>query len=159
MPSTLMTSLFGEIEYNKEEVYHFSQGIPGLPEQREFLLITIEDSLFTVMHSLTDDLYFFLIDPFDMFPDYEFTLPEYAIKQLEIERREDVMCYSIVVIREPFSASTTNLVAPVIFNTANRKAAQLVLENVPYSIRQPLFPEENAGEEAAVGRDTDESGR
>jgi flagellar assembly factor FliW len=151
----MKSSLFGEFEYTAEEVYQFEQGLPGFPEEHEFIFIKVEESPFTVLHSVKQDLYFFLIDPFTLFPDYEFTLPDSVIEKLDIRDRNHVLCYSIVVLREPFEDSTANLVAPVIINTENRKGVQLVLENSGYSVRQPLFSEKhkkgynNKNEEAA----------
>jgi flagellar assembly factor FliW len=154
MSFTFTSSLFGEVEYSEQEVYQFAHGLPGFPDHRKFILLKVEDSPFTVMHSLEEDLYFFLIDPFSLFPDYEFTLPEYVIEQLAVEKREDVVCYSIAVLRDPLSDSTANLVAPGVLNVANRKGMQVVLENTRYSIRQPIFlPQEQNGhnEKKAAG--------
>jgi flagellar assembly factor FliW len=144
MALTLMTSLFGEVHYEPDEVYIFEQGLPGFPDKREFLFIKVADSPFIVMHSLADDLYFFLIDPFHVQADYEFAIPKYALEQLNIDNRDNVLCYSIVVLREPLSDSTANLAAPVILNTQQHKGMQLVLENTRYSVRHPIFIKEEA---------------
>ncbi|MEZ2658254.1 flagellar assembly protein FliW [Aneurinibacillus aneurinilyticus] len=147
MTVKMKSSLFGEIEYDVADVYTFEQGFPGFPEQKQFVLLQVEESPFTVMHSIQEDLHFFLIDPFSLFVNYEFAIPDYALEQLDIKKREDVISYSVAVLREPLTDSTVNMVAPVIFNTANRKAMQLVLENTRYSVRQPIFlPQEQAGD-------------
>lgn len=138
MPKVI-SSLFGEIDYTSEEVYTFENGLPGFSDKREFLLVHVKESPFTVLHSIAEDLYFFLMDPFTIFPDYEFTLPEYVIQRLGIEQREQVVCYSIVVLREPLSDSTVNMVAPVVLNTTGRTGMQVVLESTSYSVRQPVF--------------------
>ena len=139
MSYTVQSSLFGEVHYTAEEVYTFESGLPGFPDQKRFLLIQIEESPFTVLQAADKDLYFVMIDPFSFFADYEFTLPEYVIQQLKIEHREQVACYSIVVLRDQLRDSTANMAAPVVLNTANRKGLQVVLENTPYSVRQPVF--------------------
>lgn len=139
MSIKIQSSLFGEVEYNEKEVYHFEHGIPGFPEQRKFILVHVEDSPFLVLHSVAEDLYFFLIDPFSLFPGYEFKIPDAVIEQLAIEKTDDVLCYSIAVLREPLEDSTANMVAPVVLNKANRTGAQVVLENSAYSVRQPIF--------------------
>ncbi|BAU26559.1 flagellar assembly factor FliW [Aneurinibacillus soli] len=139
MSFTITSSLFGEVDYTADEVYSFETGLPGFPEHKQFLLLKIEDSPFTVLHAIDEDLYFILLDPFSFFSDYEFALPEHVIHQLSIEQREHVACYSIVVLRDPLHDSTANMAAPVVLNTANRKGMQLVLEKTPYSVKQPVF--------------------
>ncbi|AMA71736.1 flagellar assembly protein FliW [Aneurinibacillus thermoaerophilus] len=157
MATKMISSLFGEFEYAAEEVYRFEHGLPGFPEEREFMFMKIEDSPFTVLHSIREDLYFFLIDPFPLFPDYEVTIPDPVLEELGIQDRNSVLCYCIVVLREPLADSTVNLLAPVIMNTVNRKGMQLVLENSSYSVRQPLFShqgnkEYNDRKKGAAGR-------
>jgi flagellar assembly factor FliW len=142
MSKKVSSSLFGEIEYSQDEVYSFANGIPGFPGEKAFVFREIEESPFTAMHSTGKDLYFLLINPFLFFPDYEFTIPDYMLEQLSIERQEQVACYSVVVLREPLHESTVNLVAPIIVNKQNRRGAQLVLENTTYSVRQPIFVNE-----------------
>ncbi|NMF00560.1 flagellar assembly protein FliW [Aneurinibacillus aneurinilyticus] len=151
------SDLFGTLEYEATEVYTFEQGIPGFPNEREFLLVQVQDSPFTVLHSLQGNLYFFLIDPFRFFADYEFALPDYVLDQLEIKNRENVLSYSIVVLRDPLHDSTVNLVAPIVLNTTNRKGMQLVLEKTNYSVRQPIFSDKETtvsrqGQTAEQGR-------
>ncbi|WP_051330954.1 flagellar assembly protein FliW [Aneurinibacillus terranovensis] len=138
MPLKVTSSLFGEVEYKEEEVYRFDNGIPGFEEEKSFLLLKVEESPFTILHSTSDDLYFFLVDPFALFSDYKFTIPDHVLETLEITEREQVICYAIAVLREPLSDSTVNLVAPVILNSANHRGLQLVLENTAYSVRHPL---------------------
>ncbi|GEN35041.1 flagellar assembly protein FliW [Aneurinibacillus danicus] len=141
MPLTLESSLLGTIAYEAGEVYTFADGIPGFPHLHEFIFRKIEDSPFTVMHAIQEDTCFFLIDPFTRYADYECKLPAFALEQLKIESQEDVLCYTIVVLREPLTDSTTNLSAPIVLNVRERLGMQLALENEAYSIRTKLFAE------------------
>jgi flagellar assembly factor FliW len=150
MPFTLHSSLFGEIDYKEDEVYHFEHGIPGFPHLHSFLFIKVEDSPFTVMHAVKEDRYFFLIDPFERYADYEFSIPDIVLRQLNVERREDIFCYAITVLREPLLDSTVNLAAPILINTVVRKGMQLMFDQTIYSIRTPLFQENNQTVVSAV---------
>lgn len=150
MTRSLQSSLYGELEYNDQDVYHFEDGVPGFPHLREFLLITVEESPFTVMHAINEDTSFFLINPFTRYEGYEVQIPNAAKQQLKIENLEDVVLYSIVVLREPLEDSTTNLAAPVILNTKEKLGAQVSLDNPQFSIRTPLFenvPQVSVGKE------------
>ncbi|MED0670825.1 flagellar assembly protein FliW [Aneurinibacillus aneurinilyticus] len=152
MTRTLQTSLFGEITYNPQEIYIFEEGIPGFSNLKEFIFIKVEDSPFTVMHAVAEDMYFFLIDPFERYGKYEFSLSRSAREKLEVAEREDILCYAIVVLREPLTDSTANLSAPIIINRETRRGMQFMLEQSPYSIRTPLFAVEKTAEQKAERR-------
>lgn len=138
MPLTLQSSLFGNVVYKAGEIYIFKHGIPGFPSLHEFIFLKIEDSPFVVMHAIEQDIYFFLIDPFSIYSDYEFSLPDSVIEQLEIDTREDVVCYSIVALCDPIVDSTVNLAGPILLNQAKRLGMQMVVDNSPYSVKTPL---------------------
>jgi flagellar assembly factor FliW len=135
----LENSLLGSIEIEQEKIVTFERGIPGFPTEKQFVFYELPDTPFFVMQSVENELYFLTINPFAFFKDYQFDLPESAEHFLEIQEREQVAVYNIITAQEPFSKSTVNTQAPVIVNAANRKGMQLVLENVRFAIRQPLF--------------------
>lgn len=152
MMRTLQTSLFGEITYSTEEIYVFEEGIPGFSNLKEFIFLKVEDSPFTVMHAVAEDTYFFLIDPFERYGKYEFSLNQSVREKLGAEKREDILCYAIVVLREPLMDSTANLSAPIIINRETRRGLQFILEQSPYSVRTPLFRVEKTAEQEAEKR-------
>ena len=79
-----------------------------------------------------------LTDYFDI--EYDIEIPEEDIKLLEAENADDIMALNIVSIPQGNpQASTMNLRAPIIVNTQNHKAAQIILKDNKYDIRYPLF--------------------
>ncbi|WP_108669002.1 flagellar assembly protein FliW [Peribacillus acanthi] len=128
------------IEIDENLVIHFDNGIPGLPEYKRFVLLPLsDDGVYQVLQSLDNqEIGFVVVNPFFVKPDYDITLDDKTVQQLEIENEIDVNLVSIITLRDPFNNSTLNLAAPVVVNITNRKAKQVILQNTNYSIREPL---------------------
>jgi flagellar assembly factor FliW len=74
-----------------------------------------------------------------VFRNYEFQLPDSAKELLEIDKMEQIAVYSLVTLRSPVEESTTNLLAPIVINSANKKGVQVVLMEEKLSIQEKLF--------------------
>ena len=138
------TSRFGEIEVDEEKIVHFKDGIPAFENEHEFIILPYEEeSPYYFMQSLnTPELAFLLTVPFLFFPDYTFELEDDVVEELGIQNQEDVLYYSLVTIPNgSIRYMTANLVAPVVFNSANMQAKQVVLEKSNYTTKHRLFPE------------------
>ncbi len=134
----VQSSLFGEIEVQEENIIFFEDGIPGFNEEKQFVLIV--DSPFSFLQSVRNkELVFLMVDPFLYYQNYEFDIPTPVIERLAINSNEDVLTYTIVVIKEPLLDSTTNLQAPIIINLRNKQAKQLVINDIRYRTKQLLF--------------------
>lgn len=133
----ISTLLFGEMEINNEMIIHFPLGLPGFPQEQQFVFLQIPDTPFTSMQSVSSDVHFFVINPFEFFKEYEYEIPDPVIELLQIEQPEKVVTYSIVTLKDDITKSTANMQAPVIVNTESRKGKQQVLNQ--YQIRQPIF--------------------
>ena len=66
----LSTKHFGEIEIDEKNILDFTDGLPGFPDDRQFILIENEEP-FCWLQSITDgELAFILVDAFKVLPDY-----------------------------------------------------------------------------------------
>jgi flagellar assembly factor FliW len=119
----------------------FPQGIPGFQDLRDFVIQKHEeDSPFYLMQATdNEDIGFVLVNPFEVFRNYEFQLPDSAKELLEIDKMEQIAVYSLVTLRNPIEESTTNLLAPIVINSANKKGVQVVLMEEKLSIQEKLF--------------------
>ncbi|WP_183192233.1 flagellar assembly protein FliW [Brevibacillus fluminis] len=135
----VQTPLFGEISIDREKVVTFQHGIPGFENEKQFVFLPMDDSLFTVMQSVTSSLHFIVVRPFQLFPDYDFEIPTSFVNQLEIKEPDEVVIYNIVVLHDDWKKSTVNMQAPIVINSRNGKGLQIVLNQ--YKIKQPLFPQ------------------
>jgi flagellar assembly factor FliW len=125
---------------------HFAGGLPGFPDVRRFVLVRLgdESSPFSVLRSLDDGrddrpaLEFVVTHPGLFFPDYEPELDDDTADRLELESADDALLLVIVTVADPVSASTANLLGPIVVNRHTRAAAQAVLGNSGYATREPL---------------------
>ena len=138
------TSRFGEIEVDESKIIHFQNGIPAFEDEHEFIILPYEDeSPYYFMQSLkSPDLAFLLTIPFLFFNDYTFELDEESVNELGIKDPEKVFYYSMVTIPNgSIRYMTANLVAPIVLNSENMQAKQVVLEKSNYTTKHRLFPE------------------
>ena len=138
------TLRFGEIEVDEEKIVHFADGIPAFEDEHEFLIIPYDDeSPYVFLQSLTtSDLAFLMTMPFVFFPGYQFELDDENQNKLELKREEDMLVYTLLTIPGgKVENMTANLMAPVVINTANMQARQLVLDKSRYNTKHRLFPE------------------
>jgi len=138
------TSRFGELEIDEKRVVHFKDGIPAFEDEHEFIILPYdEESPYYFMQSLKDpDLAFLLTIPFLFFPDYTFEIDDETLSELDIQENDNVLYYALVTIPNgSIRYMTANLLAPIIFNTKNMQAKQIVLEKTAYTTKERLFPE------------------
>lgn len=126
---------------NKQNILTFPASLPGLPREltRFSLTALSEDSPFSFLQSLQDDnTGFILINPFALYPDYEFDLPEEEAEILDLKASENLAVFCIVNTSRGLKSATVNLLAPVVLNTVTGKARQTVLSDKRYTIRHSL---------------------
>ena len=136
----IQTAYMDDIEINETDIIHFQHGLPGFEEEQQFILLPISDeSIFQLLQSVkTKELAFIVTSPFSTVKDYSFNLDEATVEALQIKDEREVAVLGIVTLKETLATSTINLKAPVILNTANKQAKQVILENSAFAIHQPL---------------------
>ena len=136
----LKTKFFGEIEIDENQIINFVEGIPGFPEEKQYIILRDEDSDFAFLQSAkTEALCFITLPPALIVGDYSFDLSDETVEKLELENAEDVLVYVILNIPEDFKKMTANLKAPVVINIKNNKGVQELLDDDKYSIKHQLF--------------------
>lgn len=141
----LQSDKLGEIEIEQDKIITFPQGIPGFPEDRDYVIIPAgtDDNPFYFLQSTSDaELCFIMTEPHSFYSDYDFELSEEIVQQLAIEQPEDVLIYSLVTLKDELKQATTNLQAPVVINVKNKKARQFIMNDTKFHTRTPLFPQE-----------------
>ena len=139
----LNTKYFGEIDIDDSEIINFEGGMPGFEYLTKFVVIKQEDMIIDWIQSVEEDITFPIINPFLANKEYEFKIPDNTIKKLDIEKKEDVQIYTMVVIPENIKEMRTNLQAPVVINNKSKKGKQLILDE-RYPLRYMIF--EKVGE-------------
>lgn len=144
----IQTKYFGHVEVNEEEVLHFPQGIPGFPEEKNFVLLSLEENgLFQVLQSVSNSHpAFVVVDPFLFVNDYEFQLDDASTEQLKLKDESELEVKVIVTMRETIEQSTANLQAPVIINVKEKLAKQYIT-NTNYTPRETIFKHSSVAKE------------
>ena len=146
----VQTALLGELNIEKTDIIAFPEAIPGFPEEKEFILIPLdEESPFYYLQSVkTKELCLIIANPFIFFPSYEIKLETEVITKLEIdEKQPNIAIYTILTISEDFKKTTANLLGPVIININNKKGLQFISQNNDYNTKHFIFPQQNNSED------------
>ncbi|MCF8890004.1 flagellar assembly protein FliW [Priestia megaterium] len=137
----ISTSYHGDIEIDNQQTLTFNQGIPGFLEETEFVILPLpEAEAFQVLQSIqTKELAFIITDPFQFFLDYDFHLEPQEIEKLQLQQAEDAAVYVLLTMSDSMEKITANLQAPVIINTKQQLAKQVILMNTAYETKHRLF--------------------
>ncbi len=127
----------GEIEVDRDKLITFEEGMPGLEHLRKFVIVSNGSDPIMWLVSVEDESVALpVINPWIIRIDYTVDIPKDAMEDLGIESKEDVQVWAILVIpHENPENMTINLMAPIIINTKNNKAKQIIMENSGYGIR------------------------
>lgn len=135
------TKYLGEVEIEASEILSFHHGLLGFQEYKEFILLPLDADLPLALLQSTEEVSigFIVALPFAFKQDYAFDLSDEDKSDLQIEKEEDVLTYSILTLNETFADSTINLLAPVVININKKIGKQIVLQdNKEYSLRFPI---------------------
>ena len=97
------------------------------------------DDIFMKMQSVTDEhISFTLINPF-VLREYDFEVPQNIQDILEADENSNLLVLNIVLIQTPIEDSIVNFIGPLIFNTDNNRAAQIILSDSPkYTVAEKI---------------------
>ena len=136
------TSRFGEIEIDPDLIITMTNPFLGFPESTRFILRPgIKDSPFMWLQSLDDpELAFVIIQPQFLGLDYSPPIPKAVKEELKIDTEKDQDILLILTIPEGKPQEmTANLLGPIIINSKDRLARQVVLDPNKYELSWPVF--------------------
>lgn len=139
----ITTKIFGEIEINEEKVLHFSEGIIGFPDLNRFMLIhDIEDeeSKISWLQSLDEPAFAMpVIDPLVVDMTYNPIVEDELLKSLGEIIEDEMVVLVTMTVPSDVKKTTVNLKAPIVINSSNLKACQIILEDDEYMVRYPVY--------------------
>ncbi|HUO28974.1 MAG TPA: flagellar assembly protein FliW [Bryobacteraceae bacterium] len=149
MPS-IRTKCFHQVEYTDSSLYQFPHGLPGFEQERAFLFLNRPDShpLMFMQSIATPELCFILLPVFAVDPEYQLSLDDEALAQLQFQSAgqpkigRDILCAVIVCTRANQEPPTVNLLAPIVVNLRERIGIQVIQTQSGYSHQHPLVPVE-----------------
>jgi len=148
--STFETKNFGVVSCPSDALIQFPSGLPGFEECREFVALQFADSKPLIfLQSLEDPALCFITLPvLAIEPAYRLQLDAETLALVGFPRDRqprigaEALCLAIVSLEE--TGPTANLLAPVVVNVANLKAAQAVSADSGYSHQHALLAQETA---------------
>jgi flagellar assembly factor FliW len=134
------TSRFGEMDVPEEAILTFADGLYGFPGVRDCCLLPYRTgSVLRWLQCLNDPgIAFLTVEPHAFFPDYDIDLAEADAAGLELESAADAAVVTLVTVLHDGRAMATNLAAPIVINTATRRAKQVILDDDRYVTRHVL---------------------
>lgn len=139
----ISTVRFGTIEVDDNKIIAFKDGLPGLEEYEDFVILQVSESYPVVWMQSTQEETVCLpvIDSFLAVPEYNFNISDEDVDELKLEGPENLLVLSVVVIPEEIEGMTMNLAAPIIINMETGQAKQIILNGGEYNVRYPVFSE------------------
>lgn len=141
------TLRFGKIAVQEDKVITFPRGILGFAKNKRYILFPhSEGSPFFWLQSVEDGaLAFVVMNPQFVKADYSIDVDENVLKELEVNKEENLEVVCIVTVpRHDPRLMTINLLGPIIINAQNRCAVQIICDKQSYSHRHPLIQEQPA---------------
>lgn len=137
----LITTDYGDIQYEKEDLILFSDGLFGFPDLTEYLLICLdeEDSSLLVLQSVQKpEISFAVINPVLLCPDYTPVLTPEELFSMNVEDSGELSYYAICIVKKDLADSMINLKSPLAINPKTLKGMQVILEGSQYLFRHRI---------------------
>jgi flagellar assembly factor FliW len=138
---TIHSSVYGDLNVSPESIFNFPKGLVGITKTREFGLLGLDNSPFSILHATAEDLSFILVPAPQVTKDYQFEIDEETVELLGITNPDEVEVWLIVNIID--DQLYVNLKAPVLLVPKSRTGCQYIIHNLNLPIRQPLDREES----------------
>lgn len=122
----IVTTRFGPIQFEPEDIVRFPEGILGLPGCREWLLLADgRNSTVAWLQSVDrPEVALCVVSPRRFVPNYQVRLPRRDLEPLELD---DLQCAEVlVIVSRTAGYITLNLKAPLIFNLQRGVGRQVV---------------------------------
>jgi flagellar assembly factor FliW len=135
----IQSSRFGWLSVEDNRIMTFPRGLLGFPTHKRFALIqTNSENYFFWLQSIDDPtLAFVVTDPGIFFKDYNVPVREETVTELELDEPEFLQTFAIC--NRVGEWLTGNLLGPLLVNSKNRLATQVVLTEKKWTTRQPLL--------------------
>jgi len=148
------TFRFDEITVDRNLIITMPKGLLGFENGHRYVIIETPDSEpFKWLQSLDDPaLAFVVVNPIVFFSEYRIDVDRRELEELKIADPELVITYVIVSVPDgDMAGMSANLQGPIVINTENNLAKQLVLVNGPYTTCHLLMKQINVAGTQAPG--------
>ena len=137
------THAFGTIDIDEDQIITLTEPMAGFADHIRFAVLDPDpDVPFKWFQSVDAiEVCFLITDPAQFFPDYRVELSKRQLQDLKIAEETETAVAVVLRVPEDMTDATANLLAPFIFNTAQKLARQVILEGSGHPVRAPLLPQ------------------
>ncbi|MBI4596170.1 MAG: flagellar assembly protein FliW [Candidatus Tectomicrobia bacterium] len=137
------TRRFGLLEVRDDEIIWIPEGLLGFTQLKRYTILESDEHYpFKWLQSLDEAaLTFAIIDPTLFRPDYRVKISPSEVESLDIKNQKDVVVMVIVTLNADPALISANLQGPILFNTRNMKAKQIVLTDGEYETKHHILQE------------------
>ncbi len=136
------TTRFGTISVQEQDILLFEQGLIGLEECRQWVLLAdSQNSALGWLQSVDrGDLALGIVSPRRFVSDYQLRVDSSDLRDLQLSCKQDAQV--VVVVSRQHEGLSLNLRAPLVVNVQTGQGCQVVAKE-PYPVRHLLTPSVN----------------
>ena len=142
------TRVFGEVDIADDKIIHFPAGIIGFPDLTDFALIHDEEKGTDTIHWLQSvqepGFAMPVMDPLLVAPAYNPEVDDELLKPLGSWELDELLVLVTVTIPSDLTKMSINLRGPIVINSAERKACQVIVDGEQYAVKFPIYDILNA---------------
>ena len=138
------TKIFGEVDIEDNKIIEFSGGIIGFPQLTKFALIYDEEKGVGAgirwLQSMQDENFAMpVMDPLVVQKDYNPEIEDELLKEMGDLKEDNLLVLVTVTVPADLTKMSVNLRGPIIINSDNRKACQVIVEGESYQVKFPVY--------------------
>lgn len=137
---------FGEIEVAEERIFDFPNGVFAFEDAKQFALISpLGDDVYPMWLQATGDITpcFIVFDPLTIDSSFQYALDNSEKKLIKLNSDSSVKLLAIAKVPEDYRLTTVNMKSPIVINTDDRLAVQVILPH-DYPFRLPIYENEKS---------------
>lgn len=139
----MITRDFGEQEVDESRIITFPEGIIGFEGAKRYALLSpLGEGVFPMWLQSVDgkEPCFVVYDPMEIYPDYQFQISDEEQQLLRIDEASPYRCLAVAIVPDDYKKTTINLRCPIVVNTKDRIAAQIILTE-HFDFKAPVYEE------------------
>ena len=140
----IQTKIFGVIDIDEEKILHFTNGIIGFPDLKDFALMYDaekgEKSNIRWLQSLQEPAFAMpVLDPLAVKPDYNPEVEDELLKPIGELNPDEMLVLVTLTVPKDITKMSVNLCAPIVIHTESRKACQIIVDNEKYPVKYMIY--------------------
>lgn len=136
----ITTRDFGEVEIDDSTVIDIPGGILGFEQYTKYTLLSpLGENTFPMWLQSVEAVQpcFVVYDPMQIYSDYVFEITDEEQAQLKINEDVPYRVLTVAIVPDDYKKTTINLRCPLVINTRENIAAQIILED--YDFKYPVY--------------------